>query len=47
MDSFENYKKILEKASDEDILNEIGYCYKKRVQICFIRIAIGPNAITF
>lgn len=32
MDSFENYKKqILTKASDEDVLNEIGYCYKKAI----------------
>lgn len=30
MNSFENYKKrILDKATDEDLLNEIGYCYKR------------------
>ena len=27
---FENYKKrILDKATNEDVLNEIGYCYKR------------------
>lgn len=29
MKALENYKnRIISKASDEDILNEIGYCYK-------------------
>jgi DNA-directed RNA polymerase subunit N (RpoN/RPB10) len=28
--SFENYKqRILQKASDVDVLSEIGYCYKR------------------
>ncbi len=32
INSFENYKKrILEKADDSDILNEIGYVFKRAI----------------
>ena len=36
MNSFENYKnRIIQSATDEEILNEIGYCYKRACSCMF------------